>query len=149
MERPLLIALALGLLASAGCTTTGSRFRAYPATAAALDEKTRAKIQRGVVEPGYTPEMVYLALGKPTTPADGLATTTRDGTWVYENFHRNERDFVRAGFRRRVVFDPVRRGDVVVTEPVDPRLYPSLRPHSVHITFRDGHVVEVQRVAEL
>lgn len=151
MHRILLLAVAASalVLALASCNSSGARLREYPTTAAALDDKTRQKIQRGIVEPGYTPEMVYLALGKPTTPANGLADATRDGMWVYRDFHRNDRDFVKAGFRRRVVFDPVRRSDTIVTEPVDPKLYPALAPHSVQITFKDGRVVEVQRVAEI
>jgi hypothetical protein len=150
MHRLLLPTLALLTLALSGCNTASSRLREYPESAAQFDKATRDKIARGVVEPGFTPEMVYMALGKPSEPAEGLASQTKDGTWIYHEFHpRNERDFVRAGYRRRVVFDPVKRSDTVVNEPVDPRLFPSLRPRSVHVTFREGRVVEVQRVAEI
>lgn len=149
MRRLLPSLLVLLAFLAAGCSTTGSRLREYPEAVSQLDNATRKKIERGVVEPGFTPEMVYMALGKPSEPAEGLAAQTRDGTWVYHNYHRNERDFVRAGFRRRVVFDPVKKSDTVITEPVDPRLFPNLRPHSVHVTFREGRVVEVQRVAEI
>ena len=74
--------------------------------------------------------------------ATGRGPTIRD-------YHRNDRDFIKAGFRRRVVFDPVKRGDVIVTEPVDAKSFPNLRAHSLHVTFKDGRVIEVQRVAEL
>jgi hypothetical protein len=126
-----------------GCATRS------PTTATNLEPQIKAKVDRGLVEPGFTPEMVYLALGKPTSPAEGLADATVNGTWVYNNFQRNDRDFVRAGFRRRVVFDPARRSDVVITEPVDPKAFPNLEPHSLHITFRDGRVIDIKRVAGL
>ncbi len=141
MHRFITLLAACTLVAVAGCNTAKP-----PTTATTLEPKIHEKVKRGVVEPGFTPEMVYLALGKPSEPADGLADSTRDGTWVYHDYHRNDRDFIRAGFRRRVVFDPVKRSDVVVTEPIDPRLFPNLRAHSLHITFRDGRVVEIKRV---
>ncbi len=142
MPRLLPLGLAALLLAFAGCATH------TPTTATTLEPKIHAKVQKGVVEPGFTPEMVFLALGQPTSPKENLADATRDGTWVYENYVRNDRDFIKAGFRRRVVFDPVKRSDVIVTEPVDPRLFPNLQPHSLHIKFRDGRVTEITRVAE-
>lgn len=133
--------LTLVALVAAGCASVKS-----PTTATTLEPAIHAKVQKGVVEPGFTPEMVYLALGKPSEPANSLADATTNGTWVYHDFHRNDRDFVRAGFRRRVVFDPVKRSDVIVTEPIDPRVLPTLRAHSLHITFKDGRVVEIKRV---
>ena len=144
MHRHLLFGTALvaGLLA--GCATSK-----VPTNATTLEPAIRKKVEKGVVEPGFTPEMVFMALGKPSEPKENLADATTNGSWVYRNFHRDDRDFVRAGFRRRVVFDPARRGDVVVTEPVDPRSFPNLEPNSVVITFREGRVVEIQRVAEL
>ncbi len=148
MHRLLVTATVLSGFALSACNTANSRLREVSA-ANLPDAKTQAQIKRGIVEPGYTPEMVYLALGKPSVPAEGLADATTNGTWVYHDFHRNDRDFIRAGFRRRVVFDPVKRSDTVITEPVDPRTFPSLRAHSLHIMFRDGRVVDIQRIAEI
>jgi hypothetical protein len=130
-----------------GCSNTATRFRERASAAAALDPATRGKIEQGMVEPGFTPEMVYLALGRPSSPSGVNIDSTRDGTWTYRDFHRNERDFVEAGFRRRVVFDPVRKSDVIITEPVDPRLYPHLRAHTLEVEFRDGRVSDVRRRA--
>lgn len=143
MQRPCLCGAALLLLVLSGCATN------VPTTATRLEPEVKKKIDRGIVEPGFTPEMVFMALGKPTEPQENLADATVNGTWIYRNFHRNDRDFVRAGFRRRVVFDPERKSDVIVTEPVDPRTFPNLQAHSLHVTFRDGRVVEIQRVAAL
>ena len=145
MQRSLVLLTAAFVCAGiAGCNTAKA-----PTTATKLEPDIRKKIDRGIIEPGFTPEMVYLALGKPSEPASALSDSTRDGTWVYHDFNRNDRDFIRAGFRRRVVFDPVRRSDVVVTEPVDPRLFPNLREHSLHVTFRDGRVIEIKRTERI
>ena len=140
-------ATAATLIGGIGCSNTATRLRERPVAAAALDPSTRSKIEQGIVEPGFTPEMVYLALGRPSSPARADIESTRDGTWSYRDFHRNERDFVQAGFRRRVVFDPVRKSDVIITEPVDPRLYPHLQAHALEVEFRDGRVADIRRRA--
>ena len=141
MHRPIALLLLLcGAVAVAGCATS------TPTTATKLEPKIQAKVKQGIVEPGFTPEMVYLALGKPTKPDEGLADATVNGTWLYQTFNADERDFIRAGFRRRVVFDQSKHADVVVTEPLDASL-PALPPRSLQITFRDGRVVEIARAA--
>ena len=138
------------LVVAAGCNTANSRYQKVSATIMP-DAKTQQNIKRGIVEPGYTPEMVYLALGKPTIPSDGIVDATRNGEWIYRNYQATgtDRDFVRAGFRQRVVFDPTRGGDVIVTEPIDTKAFPNLEPRSLHVTFRDGRVVDIKRVADM
>ena len=142
-QHPILLCACLALLA--GCNSPSARMRERPEAAAALDPATRSKIEQRVVEPGFTPEMVYLALGRPSSPARVDVAAMRDGTWTYRDFNRNDRDFVRAGFRRRVVFDPVRRSDVIITEPVDARLHPSLLERTLEVEFRGGRVTDVRR----
>jgi hypothetical protein len=151
MNRSLLASVAvLALVLAGGCSTANSRYQKVSGTVLP-DAKTKAAIKRGVIEPGYTPEMVYLALGKPTIPSDGIVDATRDGEWIYREFGPTsaDRDFVRAGYRRRVVFDPSRRSDVIITEPLDTKAFPNLEPHSLHVTFRDGRVVDIKRVADI
>ena len=112
-----------------------------------MEPKIRAKVEKGVIEPGFTPEMVFLALGKPSEPAQSLSDATTSGTWVYHDFHRDDGNIVKAGFRRRAVFDSAKNSDVIKTEPIDPETLRTLRAYSLHVTFRDGRVVEIQRVA--
>jgi hypothetical protein len=140
------IALTLGL---GGCSTAARRSSQTPTTATKLEPEIRAKVDKGVIEPGFTPEMVYLALGKPSVPTEGLADATVNGTWVYRDFQRNDRDLVRPGFRRRVVYDSAKHADVIVTEPVDRKAFPDLEARSLNVVFRDGRVVDIQRVADI
>jgi hypothetical protein len=136
------------LAALAGCTSAVSRrLQERPAAAEALDPDTRDKIEQGVVEPGYSPEMVYLALGRPTSPLWADIEQTREGIWKYSNPNRNDRDYIRQGFRQRKVFDPDRRSDVIITEAVDDRVFPQLRDYVTEIEFRDGRVASVRRIA--
>jgi hypothetical protein len=129
------------LLLTAGCVTS------KPTSATSLEPKIKAKVEKGIIEPGFTPEMVYLALGKPSEPAQSLADATTNGTWVYHDFRGKEGDIVKAGFRRKVTFDQGKKADVITTERIDPQSLSTLGANSLHVTFRDGRVVEIQRVA--
>ena len=144
MHSSLPLIAAAALLLATGCATR------TPTTATRLEPAIKAKVDKGLIEPGFTPEMVFLALGKPTEPAESLADATNSGTWVYRDFHHNGngRELVKAGFRRRVVFDPKKKSDVVVTEPIDSQMLPGLPAQSLHVIFRDGRVVEIQRGAD-
>jgi len=144
MHRFIVLLAAGTLVVLAGCTSTPA-----PTTATKLEPKIRSQVQKGIIEPGFTPEMVYLALGKPNEPADSLVDATTNGTWVYLDFSGKPDAIVRAGFRRRVVYDPAHKGEVIVTEPLDPKAYPNLRANSLQVTFKDGRVVDIQRLAAL
>jgi|SRR5687768_12599021 len=143
MRHLLALTFAASLLVVAGCAT------ATPTTSTSMEPKIRAKVEKGVIEPGFTPEMVYMALGKPTEPAESLADATTNGTWVYHNFNGNGREIVKPGFRRHVVSDPAKKTDVIKTDPIEPAALQKLRAHSLHVTFRDGRVTEIQRVADI
>jgi hypothetical protein len=123
-----------------GCSTPATRIRAHPEVVAGLDEKDLAKIRRGEIAVGYSAAMVELALGKPLSI---LTAAGEDPVWLYQDRPRNDADFVSGGFRRRVVFDPVIRGNVVVVESVDDRTFPSLRSHTIKIAFKNGKVVAI------
>jgi hypothetical protein len=142
MHPSLPLLAAVSLLLIAGCATR------TPTTATRLEPDIKAKVDKGLIEPGFTPEMVFLALGKPTEPAQSLSDATTNGTWVYRDFQRNDRMLVKAGFRRRVVSDPNKKTDVIVNEAIDPKVLANLPARSLHVTFRDGRVVEIQRGAD-
>jgi hypothetical protein len=134
--------LTVMLLGASGCSSVRT-----PTTATKLEPPIQAKVQKGVVEPGFTPEMVFMALGKPSEPTSTLSDTASNGIWIYHDYKPNGGDFLRAGFRRHVVFDAKRKADVVLTEPIDAPTASTLRENSLTITFREGRVVDIQRVA--
>lgn len=146
--RPVLLVSILSLaVLLAGCANTlATRLRERAATVATLDPATREKIERGIVEPGYTAEMVYLALGRPLSPAKADISGTRDGTWTYRSFHAMDDDYVSGGFRHRRVFDPDLHAMTTTHEPVMAGMYRHLEDWTLWITFREGRVVEVKRV---
>jgi outer membrane protein assembly factor BamE (lipoprotein component of BamABCDE complex) len=66
------------LLAVSGCDTINHRIREKQDVFNRLDPKAQAVIRQGRVEIGYTPDMVYMALGKP----DKIEGTT----WYYKHY---------------------------------------------------------------
>lgn len=139
-----LLAPLIAVMAVAGCNTASNRIQEHAAEFAALDAATQAKIRQGVVEPGYTGGMVYMAMGQPAqVGTDGAG----NAVWTYlrQPVTANN-ETIQNGFRRRVVYDPVKRTDDVMVEPIDTKAFPNLVPHSLRITFRDGKVVSVERI---
>ena len=94
---------------------------------------------------GFTPDQVRTAMGRP------LQVTAANGqeTWLYRDRPRDPNDHIRAGFRRRVEFDPVRRSNVIIVEPVDDRQFPSLRTHTIRVTFSEGRVATIDSREDL
>jgi hypothetical protein len=135
------------VIALCGCQSPRTRLAANPEAAAKLDPATREKIARGEVEVGFTADMVSLAMGRPVRV---IAPTTPGGdtVWLYHDGPRNENDYVRAGFRRRVVFDPERRANVVIIEPVGDRIFPALRSHTIRVRLRADRVVGIDSVED-
>jgi hypothetical protein len=139
-------ALALAGLVT-GCTTPELRMQHHPAAVTALNDSTKAKVRRAEIAVGYTPQMVELAMGKPLRILP--AGHGKGPTWIYRDRVRNENDSVSGGFRRRIVFDPVLRGNVVVVESVDDRLFPNLRVHTISVDFKEGKVSSITTKEEL
>jgi hypothetical protein len=142
MYRLITLVAAATAIFAAGCATSRT-----PTTATRLEPKIRAQVEKGIIEPGFTPEMVFLALGKPNEPAESLVDATANGTWVYHNFNGSGRDVLKPGFRRRVIHGSGRQSDVITTERMDEKNTPDLQANALYVTFRDGRVVEIQRVA--
>lgn len=137
----LLPALALALVGFTGCQSASKS-----AALAELDPATRKKVKSGIVENGFTPAMVHLALGKPSVPAQVDPKGTVNDTWIYNRSGGTPRDYIRNGYRHQTLFDPTLRYDVTTVEPVGPTAFPSLRNRRIIVVFQDGKVTAVSRI---
>ncbi|MDB6127038.1 MAG: hypothetical protein JWM35_934 [Verrucomicrobia bacterium] len=82
---------ACGLVLLAGChssTTTAMRMQEKSSLLTSLPEEQQKKISGGVVEVGYTADMVYVALGRPSRVS--VTTDGRVGIWTYEHYLPSE-----------------------------------------------------------
>jgi len=91
MKKTLLYSscLALVVLFTAGCESSGitNRINEKSSTFVALAPEQKAYIAEGIVFPGDTTEMTYIALGKPTS----IETKEKDGDtvemWTYTKYY--------------------------------------------------------------
>ncbi|HVU34424.1 MAG TPA: hypothetical protein VHE61_13395 [Opitutaceae bacterium] len=137
----------IAVLLLAGCDTTSTRIHEHAAEFAALSAAAQRNIRHGSVEPGYTSDMVYMALGRPAAVSNDASG---DVNWEYRRYPVTAyNETIRSGFRERVVYDPVKRGPDIIVEPIDPKAFPNLVPHTLRLTFRNDHVVTIERIPDL
>lgn len=127
-----------------GCSSTSSRIAQQSETFEALDAETQRKIKSGVIEPGYTSAMVFLALGRPTRHA---IDQKGNAIWIYQRQPiTGPNETVAGGFVRRRVYNPVKRADDVVVEAVDEKAFPHLVPRTLRVTFRNDRVSAIDEI---
>ena len=76
-------AVILLVLALVGCATPESRIRRHPDMFASFPTNVQANVRSGIVDVGYTPDMVYVALGRPARVIERTAAEGRFEIWVY------------------------------------------------------------------
>ena len=84
MKHPTSIALcAVAALALAACSTTGARIRANQADFDRYPEQVQHNLRSGVIEVGYTPQMVTIALGEPSRKAQLVTGEGTAEVWTW------------------------------------------------------------------
>ncbi len=142
--KSLLLLPALGAaLLLTGCSTVTSRINEKGTMFEGLDSATQAKLQHGDIGIGFTPDMVYVALG---TPDARRHRTTADGTtetWVYGTYYDRYDGFANMGYHRwggwrggmyRMYWAPYRSGFDRTALVEDLR-----------VTFRNGKVERIDQ----
>lgn len=74
--------LALPFLAACSMSTISSRSQERPTALNSATPAQKKLISEGWIDPGFTPDMVYIALGNP----DKKETNGEVETWIYRNF---------------------------------------------------------------
>ncbi|HNC24060.1 MAG TPA: hypothetical protein PLU52_07635 [Opitutaceae bacterium] len=145
MKLPLLVVLGLvaGLLA--GCSTINSRIKEKAPVFAALDAATQAKLQRGVIELGYTPDMVYIALGAPDEKHERQTPKGKTEVWSYLTTYHEFAGTGLVGYEPVVVHNPRTGARYVYLDPVYSDMYREFTQEDMRIVFHDGHVVAIEQ----
>lgn len=129
--------LALGTLLAvclSGCgTTQDHRIRVYPNDFRTLEEAEKAMIRSGRIARGFTPRMVYMALGTPDLTRTTLGPEGERVTWIYAGRIREE-DGSGAAFRTT--------NDLIWGSPFRRQAYDRLR-----VVFVANEVIEIETVA--
>ncbi len=133
------------LLFATGCQTVDSRIKQKPAAFAGLDAATQEKIRRGAVELGFTPDMVWLALGRPDEKRESVDADGRSEAWIYRGYSERFEGTVMTGYAQHVVLDPVSKKPIAVAVPVYEPVFSQQRPERLRVIFMDGHVTAIER----
>lgn len=140
IQLPLLVGLSLLLGA---CSTINSRIEEKAPVFYSLDSNTRAKIAHGDIDIGYTPDMVYIALGQPDVRRQSRSQTGNTETWIYRSYYE---DYVGSGFMGyHRWYAPYGRYYRVYWEPVYTGYYREVAQDDIRVTFRDGKVVMIDQ----
>jgi hypothetical protein len=75
------------LLLAAGCATPAYRIRKNPDLFASFPPEVQENVREGRVEVGYSPEMVYIALGRPSRVYSRQTEAGHTIIWAYSSHY--------------------------------------------------------------
>jgi hypothetical protein len=141
--RTFMLATSLGFLA--GCQTVESRIKEKPEVFASVDKATQDKIKQGIIDIGFTEDMVYLALGAPDQKRESISATGRSLTWVYNTYYTRYEGDQMMGYHRRVYFDPYLKTYRVYYRPLFTEVYSQEKEERIRIIFKDGKATVIEQ----
>ena len=114
----------------AGCgTTQDHRIRVYSRDFQALDNESRERIRAGRIDYGFTPRMVYMALGEPLGERVMLTDEGERTVWIYAGLI-GEDDSESAPFRTT--------SDLIWGSPLRRQAYDRLQ-----VVFKNNEVIRI------
>ena len=150
MNRRLLttfmLAASLGFLT--GCQTVDDRIREKPEVFAQVDKVTQDKIKQGIIDLGYTEDMVYLALGAPDQKRESVTAAGRSVTWIYNTYYQRYDGTAFVGYHRRVYFDPFLNTYRVYYHPAYAETYRDEKEERIRVVFKDGKASVIEQTKE-
>ena len=129
----------------AGCSTVNSRIHEKAAMFDALPAATQEKIRKGIVEVGYTPDMVYVAMGAPDEKRGTISKKGNRTTWIYNVYYQDWVGRRLLGYQRVLVRDSKTNRAYVLSEPVYEDIYRNRKEQRIRIEFTDGAVSVIEQ----
>ncbi len=144
---PLLFAGA-ALLLAAGCQSVESRIKEKPDVYANVDKATQDKIKQGIIDLGYSEDMVYIALGNPDQKRESKTAAGSSVTWIYNTYYTRYEGSTMAGYYRRVYYDPYLRTYRLYYHPVFADTYSEDKEERIRIVFTNGKVTAIEQAKD-
>jgi len=141
--RTLLLAASLGFIT--GCQTVESRIKERPEVFANVDKATQDKIKQGIIDLGYTEDLVYVALGAPDQKRETVNADGKTVTWIYNTYYDRYNGTGFAGYHRSVYYDPYLRAYRMYYRPVFADTYTQEREERIRITFKNGKATVIEQ----
>lgn len=146
MKTRIFTALAAVCLALfVGCQSVDDRIKEKPEVFAKQDAITQDKIKQGIIEIGFTEDMVYLALGKPDQKRESVNAGGKTTTWSYNTYYERYDGTAFAGYHRSVYFDPYLRAYRVYYRPVYADTYAQEKEERIRVIFKDGKATVIEQ----
>ncbi len=136
------------LLFAAGCQTVETRIKENPELFASLDAATQAKIKQGIVDLGYTEDMVYLAIGAPDLKRESRSAAGVQTVWIYNTYFERYDGTRFVGYNRRVYYDPFLKTYRVHYLPVYADTYRPEVEERIRVVFESGKVTVVEQTKD-
>ena len=144
---PLFLA-GVALLFAAGCQSVESRIKEKPAAFANADKAAQDKIKQGIIDLGFSQDLVYIALGEPDQKREAKTTAGSTLTWIYNTYYTRYEGSTMAGYYRRVYYDPYLRTYRLYYHPVFADTYSEDKEERIRIVFTDGKVTSIEQAKE-
>lgn len=127
----------------AGCTSTPELRAKLQGGAAPLPPADQQRLERGEARIGDTPEMVYIALGKPDEKQD---VAKGGAVWLYQDYYRKMGHRERTGWSEVVAPGVKDENAVVVQPPVTRDVYREQTGEDIRVTFTAGTVSAIEHL---
>lgn len=131
-----------------GCQTVEDRIKEKPEVFASVDTATQDKIKQGIIELGYTEDLVYLALGKPDQKRESITAAGKSTTWVYNTYYERYDGTRFAGYHRSLYYDPYLRVYRVYYQPVYADTYAQEKEERIRVVFTNGKVTVLEQAKD-
>jgi hypothetical protein len=138
-----LAALAAALVLLAGCNTFEKRAQEKAEVFQSLDPATQDRLQKGNINVGDTPDMVYIALGVPDAKKQRITNDGRELSWIYKTYYQDYVGSELVGYRRYLVPAGPNRY-VVRYEPVRRDVYDERSEENMRVSFMNGRVTVIE-----
>ena len=141
--RTFLLASSLGFIA--GCQTVESRIKEKPEAFAKADLATQEKITQGIIDLGYTEDLVYVALGAPDQKREKVNADGKTATWIYNTYYDRYNGKGFSGYHRSVYYDPYLRAYRMYYRPVYADTYTQEKEERIRIVFTNDKVSMIEQ----
>ena len=138
-----LLAASLGFVA--GCQSVDDRIKQKPEVFASVDKATQDKIKQGIIDIGYTEDMVYLALGVPDQKRESITAAGRSVVWVYNTYYQRYDGTAFVGYERRVYYDPLLKTYRLYYHPAYADTYHDEKEERIRVVFKDGKAAVIEQ----
>lgn len=139
------LVVSLGFLA--GCQTVDDRIKENPESFASVDKATQDKIKQGIIDLGFSENLVYLALGSPAQKRQSVSATEKTVTWVYYASSELRTDVLHEGYYRHY-YDPNSGDRRCVYIPATFESGLPEKKARIHVVFKDGKVCMIEQTKD-